>query len=251
MGKIKPDALISGFWRAVNDHWGYIYGMKYVVWTAAKQTDYAKRYAGDPDRANSIKYGSKWIGHIVTDCSGLFAKMCEELGATVAHGSNSIWNRYLSDKGTLSGGKRTDGKELIPGTAVFTTTGEKHNHIGLYVGGGLVIEAQGAEAGCVTSLITKKKWTAWGELKCVDYSAASTSNSATSSARGGGSMPEGKLTVNANKVALRSGPNKSANVLTRADVGDIVTPAPDDPTWIRVTLKGKTGYMMRKFINEG
>ena len=166
---IKPAELIEKFQYALDDGWGYIYGTSHEMWSAEKQKQYARDYAGDPDRENSCKYGGKWAGHWVTDCSGLFKWAYSQLGHSIAHGSNSIWDSYCSEKGELRKGVRKDGQELKPGTAVFTTTGDRHNHIGLYVGGGTVIEAQGAQAGVTTSKITASKWTAWGELKDVDY----------------------------------------------------------------------------------
>ena len=166
---ISSKALIAKFQYALDNNWGYIYGIKHQLWSKAKQDDYRKAYGNDPDRKLSCEKGDKWIGHWVTDCSGLFAWAFDELGRYIAHGSNSIWDKYCSSKGTLKNGKTGSGKELKPGTAVFTSSGERHNHIGLYIGNGTVIEAQGTIAGVITSKVTNKKWTHWGELKGVDY----------------------------------------------------------------------------------
>ena len=54
---------------------------------------------------------------------------------------NTMWNKYAAAKGSLQGGKRTDGQPLKPGTAVFLTKGSDRHHVGLYVGDGKVIEA--------------------------------------------------------------------------------------------------------------
>lgn len=166
---INAGALIDQFQTALREKWGYIYGKKHEQWTAQKQSQYAREYAGDPDRQNSVRYGGKWVGHWVTDCSGLFAYSFEQLGSSVPHGSNSIWNKCCAARGLLEHGKRTDGQSLKPGSAVFTSSGDKHNHIGLYVGNGTVIEAQGAEAGVTTSRITGAKWTHWAELTGVQF----------------------------------------------------------------------------------
>lgn len=166
---IKASELIREFQTALDDHWGYIYGIKHAMWSQARQDAYVKAYSDDPDRELSCELGSKWIGHWVTDCSGLFAWSFEQLGGKIAHGSNSIWNNYCSAKGQMKSGKRTDGKALLPGTAVFTSSGNKHNHIGLYVGDGWVIEAKGTKAGVIRTAVSDKKWTHWGELKDVIY----------------------------------------------------------------------------------
>lgn len=178
-------ALIELFQYALANAWGYIWGAAGILWTEAKQkqkVDYMVSKYGTGWKNNSeakedvyygaAMYGSKWIGHTVADCSGLFAWAFKKLGGAIAHGSNSIWRSYCSSKGKLSAGKRTDGKELKPGTAVFVYKKAKDNrsHIGLYVGSGVVIEASGTKVGVITSKITDTKWAEWGELKNVDYS---------------------------------------------------------------------------------
>lgn len=158
---INPSDLISKFQYALDDHWGYIWGQWGGTWTQAKQNA--------ASREMTVKYGSKWIGHRVADCSGLFRWAYSELGEAIAHGSNSIFDRYCSAKGTLKNGKRTDGADLLPGTAVFTGDAKEHGHIGLYIGNGKVIEAAGTRQGVIKSDVTDSKWTYWGELKAVDY----------------------------------------------------------------------------------
>ena len=171
---ITTQALIDQFRQALADHWGYIWGTRGETWTAAKQANLEK--TTDADRANSRKYGSKWIGHRVADCSGLFSWAFAQLGGYMYHGSDTMWRKYCQSKGELKNGKRTDGKPLLPGTAVFTynkKTG-KRGHVGLYIGGGYVIEARGAYYGVVKTKLTDRPWVEWGELKGVDYSKAAT-----------------------------------------------------------------------------
>ena len=166
---IEAQALIDKFRFALNDKWGYIWGTAGVMWTAAKQADLEK--TTDSNREQGRKYGSKWIGHRVSDCSGLFYWAFKQLGGYMYHGSNTMWDKYCTDKGELKDGKRTDGGDLKPGTAVFTYNKNKKNrgHVGLYVGDGWVIEAEGTKAGVIRSKVTKDKWVEWGELKGVDY----------------------------------------------------------------------------------
>lgn len=166
---ISPEALIAQFQKAIDEGWGYIWGTAGIKWTAARQEELEK--TTDPDREMGRKYGKKWIGHIVTDCSGLFNKAFKELGGYMYHGSDTMWNKYCTAKGALKSGKRTDGMELKPGSAVFTYNKKtkKRGHVGLYIGNGWVIEAQGTVAGVVRSKVTASKWVEWGELKGVNY----------------------------------------------------------------------------------
>lgn len=166
---ISTEALIAKFQYALDNNWGYIWGTAGVEWTAARQKQLEQ--TTDADRESGRKYGSKWIGHRVADCSGLFSWAFKQLGGYMYHGSNTIWDKYCVAKGALVKGKRDDGKELKPGTAIFTHNVKKGNrgHIGLYIGGGWVIEASGTINGVIKSKITISKWVEWGELKGVDY----------------------------------------------------------------------------------
>ena len=180
---IKASDLIGKFQYAIDNDWGYTWGSAGILWTQAKQNqkvNYMVSHYGTSWKTNSeaksstyyytALYGSKWIGHYVADCSGLFAWAFRELGGSIAHGSNSIWDRYCSSKGDLSKGIRTDGKQLKNGTAVFVNPkGNDRTHIGLYIGNGTVIEAASTQKGVITSAITDKKWVEWGELKAVSY----------------------------------------------------------------------------------
>lgn len=239
---IKAAALIAKFYDSLG--WGYIYGCSHEMWSEAKQREYERKYSDDPDRQNSCKYGGKWVGHWVTDCSGLFHYWFSQLGGKIAHGSNSIWDNYCTDKGELRNGSRTDGKPLKPGTAVFTTSSNgRHNHIGLYVGGGLVIEAQGAQAGVVTSVVTNKKWTLWGELKGVSYE------------EGGEKTMTAKVVLPTGKsgrtVNMREKPSTSSPIEKQIPVGSEVDLYEDQGQWCRIGYQGQTGYMMSDYLEYG
>lgn len=233
MATLIPAAqLIVKFQYAYDNKWGYIINTAGILWTQAKQDATTS--------ATAKEYGQQWVGHYVTDCSGLFTWAFSKLGGYMYHGSNTMWNSYCTSKGKLSNGKRTDGKELKPGTAVFVLKGTSdRSHVGLYIGNGEVIEASNTKVGVIKSKITNTKWKEWGELKGIDYSVtiSETTNSTVSSA-----------VVNAVKVALRSGPSTNNSVLTRVNKGERVQVLGE--SWTKVTYQGKTGYMMTKFLNQ-
>lgn len=220
--------LIEKFQYALDNHFGYIINTAGILWTQAKQN------ATTSDMAK--KYGQQWVGHYVADCSGLFTWAFNQLGGYMYHGSNTMWNKYCTAKGNLSGGKRTDGKTLKPGTAVFVLkNGNDRSHVGLYIGNGEVIEASGTSTGVIKSKITNSKWAEWGELKGVDYG-EETPNSNVGSA-----------VVNAVRVALRTGPSTNDSILVRVDKGERVQVLGE--SWTKVSYQGKTGYMMSKFLS--
>ena len=169
---IQTTSLISLFRTALSEHWGYIWGTAGEKWTALKQSALEK--TTDPDRAQGRKYGARWVGHTVADCSGLFSWAFKQLGGYMYHGSDTMYRKYCADKGELKKGTRTDGGTLKPGTAVFVWNGKKYSPVGLYVGDGTVIEAMGTLKGVTTTKVTATKWTHWGELAGVDYAHAGT-----------------------------------------------------------------------------
>ena len=164
---ITTQDLIGKFQQALSEKWGYIWGTAGEAWTEAKQKELEK--TTDSSRAQGRQYGSKWIGHMVADCSGLFSWAFKKLGGTMYHGSDTMYRKYCVNKGELCKGKRTDQGTLKPGTAVFVWNGSSYSHVGLYVGDGIVIEAMGTLKGVTTTKVSAGKWTHWGELAGIDY----------------------------------------------------------------------------------
>lgn len=176
--------IVDLFKQALAEKWGYIFGQSGTLWTQSDQNtkvkymekNYGANWKKDADAKaskyyNSALHGSKWIGHHVADCSGMFVWAYRQYKKSIAHGSTSIYKSYCSTKGKLTDALK---KTLLPGTAVFTGDAENnHPHVGLYVGNGKVIEAQGVDAGVCTSNLSATKWKWYGQLKAVDYSAES------------------------------------------------------------------------------
>ena len=265
MANITTANLIMKFKYAYDNHWGYILGQWHTMWTQELQNQkvsYIKsKYGSNWKNNDSAKkdkyyyaalYGAKWIGKWVTDCSGLFYWAFKELGGYMYHGSNTMWNNYCTSQGKLSKGKRTDGKELKPGTAVFVLkNGSDRSHVGLYIGNGIVIEASGTQAGVITTDVSNSKWCEWGELKGVDYGASNGSNdniTPIEPTTDTSTVTIGSAVVNDTRVALRSAPSTNGTVLTRVDKGERVQIL--DNEWTRVSYQGKTGYMMTKFLTK-
>lgn len=239
---IKSSDLVSKFQYALDNKWGYIMYMSHEMWSESKQAEYNRKYAHDPDCDMSREYGSKWYGHWVTDCSGLFKWAFAELGGKIAHGSNSIWDRYCVSQGDLANGQRTDGQKLKPGTAVFTTNKGRHNHIGLYIGNETVIEAQGTQAGVITSSVSNKKWSAWGELKNVSYSGDEREDIKMKAKV---VLPSG---ASGSTVNMREQPKKTAEIIRKVPVGSIVEVIIDQGEWCRIEYNGEMGWMMSNYL---
>ena len=228
---ITAEELIGKFKYALENSWGYIYGTAGIKWTEARQ----KSTTNDMAK----KYGAQWVGHYVADCSGLFTWAFKELGGSMYHGSDTMFRKYTTSSGALKDGRRTDGQELLPGTAVFVykEADGKYGHVGLYIGNGDVIEAANTQKGVIKSKVSDKKWEYWGVLKGMDFKEEP--------------LPKGYAKVTGTRLALRDAPSTSAKVITRVDTGKLVkieTPPPSD--WEYVSYNGQKGYMMKKYLKE-
>ena len=261
MATISAADLIAKFQYALDNKWGYVLNTWHTMWTQALQNAKVKymtdKYGsnwkttgkGDGQYYNAL-YCGKWVGHWVTDCSGLFYWAFKELGGYMYHGSNTMWKSYCTSKGKLVNGKRADGQELKPGSAVFVLKGTSNrSHVGLYIGDGKVIEASGQDVGVITSQVTNKKWAEWAELKGVNYAATTPSKKEEST------VPDNTNTntdtksavVTGTRLALREAPSTSANIIMRVNTGERVQLL-DDTEWVKVKYQGKTGYMMAKYL---
>lgn len=147
---------------------GYIYGTRFVKWTKARQDALVSKYNSNPEKYKDYKLsaeiGSKWIGHIVTDCSGLTSKLAADFGLKFHWGSNSS---YLYD--CAYKGKKEAGMKFPAGCWMYTGEG-KHGHIGIVdPSREWVIEAQGTKAGVTRTKVSNKKWTYWGLGKGMEF----------------------------------------------------------------------------------
>jgi hypothetical protein len=178
MPNISSSELIAQFQTALREGWGYIYGASGEIWTQAQQNA--------ASREQTKKYGQKWVGHRVADCSGLFAWAFRQLGGYCYHGSNTIFRKYLARSGTIA-----SAAGLRPGMAVFKwkpVTPARFSdglgdfcHIGLVTSVSPLRIVHASTEGMAVKADSKiGKWRYWGWLK--DVAETSSFNSAGDSA---------------------------------------------------------------------
>ena len=184
------------------------------------------------------------------DCSGLFVKCFRDQGASIYHGSNTIYRKYCSEKGKL-----TSVSQLRPGMAVFKwnpNTPEKFNdglgdfqHIGLVTNvNPLRIVHASTGTMCVTTDTSIGKWKYWGWLKDVakpdeqeeDEEPMAETQYATVTADSGS-------TVN-----MRTKAKSSAALVERVPIGARVEVLGTVGSWTKVKFGSRTGYMMTRFL---
>lgn len=220
----------------LSQHWGYIYGTSAERWTAARQQDIARTRWDDPDYANSIQYGAQWIGHMVADCSGLVCYILRKNGIKLPHGSNSMWNE-MREKGKISA-------EPPVGALVFKLrNGSDYYHVGIFVGNGAVVEAQGAKSGVVKSKL--KSWTHYGLIRGVEYKMPEkATKQATVSTPNGGVL---------NLRAAKSTSSQRLALIPNGTVVDVLDDSDVQWYWIRYHRPAGDidGFVVAAYLDEG
>ena len=110
---------------------------------------------------------SNWLGKHTADCVGLikgYGWLSPDT-MTIDYGSNGMPDIGANQmyynatrKGTI------DTIPEVPGLAVW-----KSGHIGVYIGGGQVIEAMGTKYGVVKTQLQGRGWTHWLEIPYINY----------------------------------------------------------------------------------
>lgn len=229
--KIPLASVYSYLKQMLSEKWGYIFGTAGIMWTAEKQKTIESRMADNPNYEMSVQYGQKWIGHTVTDCSGVMVYIWKQFGLKIPHGVNSIINqKYIT---SLSGTPK-------PGYAAIKSrdAGGNYSHIGI-VGedGRTVYEAKGTVAGFVTSDVST--WKFFGPFKDIDYEV-----------RPVGTPFYGVVT--GSRVRLRSGPGTEYGIITHLDSGDIFKVEKLFDSWYFGTVmkSGVQGYISSQYVMQ-
>ena len=250
---VRAEEFVKLVWTPLLEVWGYIYGTAGRLWTEALQRSWS-----EPPHKNYEKtkqYGARWIGKMVTDCSGLPLWALKQLGEEIVHHARYQYTDASKYRGKLVDGKRTDGKPMLPGTAVFLQGNQEHiHHVGVYVGHNICIEAKGTQWGVVTS--EPEHWDHWGELKVVDYTrAADIENEPIPE------VPEHRedkdvlfRVIVDNPGAwlnVRSGPGTGYPAMFRVEKGDVadVLAVSDDNKWDQIRCNGRIGWASAEYLS--
>lgn len=225
--------------------WPYVFGAWGAECTVAERK---KRYKAHPSHT-TIKTackafdggtcsGCKWYpdGERVRcfDCRGLTDWVLKQIGFDLqGEGATSQWNTAANwaQKGAVADG-------IPQGVLVCLFYEDKDSpktmtHTGLYFNG----ETCECSNNVQHFKKANKKWTKWAVPACFAVEP----------------QPEpGYAIVTGKRVALRKEPSKSAGIIMRIDTGEEVKMEPEpEKAWDYVSYKGKTGWMMREFLQEG
>ena len=225
MSKIPVKALYDNCEMMLAEKWGYIWGTAGVLWTEAKQKAVENEMAQ--------KYGSRWIGHTVTDCSGVMVFIWKLYGLKIPHGSNSIRRQSVGPLTNIP----------QPGYAAFKVRDGDYYHIGIVAADGkTVYESQGTIAGFVTSDASRWDW--FAPFKDVVYE------------EGESPLPDGeKLNRRAEVITkkdplnMRTGPGVGYDIIGKIPKGTIVDVwTKCENNWYFVDDDGDQGYVDGQYL---
>lgn len=175
MSKKSAAGLVAWAEQAYKAGWVYWYGTCGYACTEtllkSKTNQYPDHY-GDSRMSKYKKHIAE--GRVCSDCIGLFKSYAWDKDGDIDTRASSYGSNEQPDNGsktTLNKCKvkgSIDTIPEIPGLAVWTETG---GHIGVYVGGGYVVEARGFSYGVQRNQLNKRGFTTWGLYPFVEYTA--------------------------------------------------------------------------------
>ena len=187
------------------------------------------------------------------DCSGAFYYAYKKLGSYMYHGSNTMYRKYTTKK------EKIGNIELKPGMAVFKlrswTSSQSSNgwyktdpgdmyHVGLYIGDGLVVEAQGKKTGVVITKIST--WHYAAELTDTIYDVQE--EEATNQTTGFSEICMGIVTTSGGFLNLRTGPALSYSRAAKANNGDALCITGSTLGWYEIDYNGKKLYASQEYV---
>ena len=140
----------------------YWYGTFGQIGTKALYLEKKRQYPNMYEKWSEQSFMDQ-IGQKVHDCVGLIK------GYIMSEGANdpAVYNRAydVSANGLIGLCKETGSIDKIPevpGLIVW-----KESHVGVYIGGGYVVEAKGHSYGVVKTKLTSRPWVKWGRLPSI------------------------------------------------------------------------------------
>ena len=158
--------LVTYAVHAWESGWGYVWGTYGNVLTESLLAYKVSQYPdGVGNHENFIR--AHWLGGRTTDCVGLIKGYSWLSPETMTidygtHGMPDIGANQMYYTARESGPIST--MPDIPGLAVW-----HDGHIGVYIGGGQVVEAMGTKYGVVKTELAGRGWTHWLKIPYINY----------------------------------------------------------------------------------
>lgn len=152
--------------QAWENNWGYVWGTYGNILTESLFAYKLKQY---PDGVGNYKdfIHANWLGRRTADCVGLIKGYgwLDASSGAIRYGTNGMPD-YGANQMYQSAAVKGDMSTMpeIKGLAVW-----KPGHIGVYIGGGYVVEAMGTKYGVVKTEAAGRGWQGWCQVPSIDY----------------------------------------------------------------------------------
>lgn len=157
--------LVKHAEMALKEKWGYVWGTFGQVLTPTLLNQKIKQYpSGVGNHQTFIR--QNWLNKRSADCIGLVKSFIWWNGGNVKYNASQDKNADMTYNSAKEKGPLSSLPE-IPGILLY-----KKGHIGIYIGGGMVIEARGTKSGVIKSPIRgngSAGWTHWLKSPYIDY----------------------------------------------------------------------------------
>ncbi len=170
-GFVSPDTknnldLAAYAVQAWENGWGYVWGTYGNVLTQSLFDYKLQQYPdGVGNYADFIR--TNWLNRRTADCVGLIKGYgwLDAQTLTIRYGTNGMPDYGANQMyGSATESGAMDTMPEIIGLAVW-----KPGHIGVYIGGGYVIEAMGTRYGVVKTELANRNWSGWCKIPYIDY----------------------------------------------------------------------------------
>ena len=153
--------------EAWENQWGYVWGMFGDVLTEEWLSFKIDQYPEDVGKQEKL-IREKWMGRRTTDCVGLIKAYgwFDPTTGEILYNSGKMPD--CSTETMFDAAEETGTVDTIPelpGIIVY-----REGHVGIYIGGGFVIEAKGTEYGVVKTKLSESDFTHWFKCPYIEYS---------------------------------------------------------------------------------
>ena len=206
------------------EKWGYIYGASGQIWTQSKQDSTSNEMAQ--------KYGQRWVGHRVADCSGVMVYIWEQFGLSIYHGSNTIARKYC---GQLSRFPKA-------GYAAFKVKNDDDfYHIGIVDENcELVYESQSTQNGFIHKTPVSK-WQMFAPFNQVDYEGGAEKDM-------GEPLYYAEVVTKSGNLNVRQGAGTNYPVIGTLEKGSEVGVYDVTNGWAQISYKGIDAYVSSQYL---
>ena len=146
--------------------WGYVWGT-YGQVLDRDLFEYKKTQYPEEVGSKAAFIETNWLGGRTADCIGFIKgySWFDPSTGNILYASNGMPDINANDMYNNATEKGSiDTIPEIPGLAVW-----HEGHIGIYIGGGQVIEAKGTRHGVVQTQLTDSSWTHWLKIPYINY----------------------------------------------------------------------------------